>query len=117
MKKEILKPVYEVIPFFRELEQIQEMFDKIYLSEKMFWKENVDFQEIEDYYHREEDLKDRTNFIKSLENCFSMYLGSRFGAKLGEVVKNLDRLKSVKGSFMSLGEKNWNSLFKILAII
>jgi len=46
-----------------------------------------------------------------------MYLGSRFGAKLGEAVKNLDKLKSIKGSFMSLGEKNWDALFKLLTLI
>jgi hypothetical protein len=46
-----------------------------------------------------------------------MFLGSRFGAKLGDIVKNLDKLKIMKGLFLSLGEKNWNSLFKILAII
>ena len=83
MKKEILKPVYEIIPFFRELENIYELVEKINQSERIFWQDNVDFQEVEDYYHREEDLKDRNNFIKSLENCFSMFMGSRFGAKLG----------------------------------
>ena len=32
VKKEVLKPVYEIIPFFRELEQINELLDKITLS-------------------------------------------------------------------------------------
>ena len=117
VKKEVLKPVYEIIPFFRELESIYELVEKINLSEKTFWQDNVDFQQVEDYYHREEDLKDRNNFIKSLENCFSMFMGSRFGAKLGQIVKNLEKFKTMKGLFLSLGEKNWNNLFKILAII
>jgi hypothetical protein len=32
-----------------------------------------------------------------------MFLGARFGPKLGEAVKNLDKLKSIKGVFLSLG--------------
>ena len=32
-----------------------------------------------------------------------MFLGSRFGAKLGEIVKNLDNFKTMKGIFLSLG--------------
>lgn len=45
-----------------------------------------------------------------------MFLGTRFGSKLGEIVKNLDKLKTMKGSFLALGEKSWNQLFKVLAI-
>ena len=46
-----------------------------------------------------------------------MFLGSRFGAKLGDIVKNLDKLKTMKGVFQCLGDKDWDKLFKILGII
>lgn len=45
-----------------------------------------------------------------------MFLGSRFGPKLAEAIKGLDKFKAIKGVFLSLGEKNWNRLFEVLAI-
>lgn len=45
-----------------------------------------------------------------------MFLGSRFGPKLAEAIKGLDKFKAIKGLFLSLGEKNWNRLFEVLAI-
>ena len=46
-----------------------------------------------------------------------MFLGNKFGPKLGEIVKNLDKIKPIKGLILSLGQKNWQQLFKILEIV
>lgn len=43
-------------------------------------------------------------------------MGARFGPKLGEIVKSLDKLKIIKGTFLSLGEKNYNKIFDVLNI-
>jgi hypothetical protein len=32
-----------------------------------------------------------------------MFLGNKFGPKLGEIVKSLDKIKPIKGVILSLG--------------
>lgn len=72
---------------------------------------------MEDYYHRTEDLKGRTGFIKSLESCFGLFLASRFEKGLAEEAKKLEKFLSLRQKFGELGDRRWDSLFSVLSSI
>lgn len=96
---------------------MKELFAKINTSEHNFWSSQVDFGEVEDFFHRNEDSKDRANLIKSLENSFVMFANENFGTPLSDEIKKLDRFQALKAKFNELGSKNWESLFGVLQLV
>ena len=51
-KKMAQVSVYEIIPHFRQLEQIRSMFLLIDSTETTFWSNQVDYDELQDFFHR-----------------------------------------------------------------
>lgn len=106
-----------MIPHFKELEQIRALFVLISSTEREFWSSQVDYSEVEDYFQRPEDLKNRASFVKSLESCLSLFLAARFEKGLAEEVRKLERFNALRLKFGELGDRSWDSLFGVLSSI